>query len=56
MRIKIQKSCDMCGACKNICPYGAIQKGSVSYHINEYECLACGLCTNFCRCIQREDK
>lgn len=55
MRIIIKQSCDMCGACINICPYSAIHKGSLSYHIDEYDCLTCGICVDFCKCIEREE-
>jgi NAD-dependent dihydropyrimidine dehydrogenase PreA subunit len=43
---KISNECVACGACKEVCPVGAITEGQ-PYVIGE-ECIDCGACAEQC--------
>ncbi len=53
-----KKDCTGCGACKNLCPVGAIEmvendEGFLYPHINEDKCVHCGLCFNRCPAVNQ---
>jgi len=49
-KFKIEKSkCAGCGACINVCPFGAIKIGSNGKAIiDEQKCKQCGSCKGVC--------
>jgi len=56
---KDKKECCGCGACKSICPCGAIsmrrdELGFNYPHIDESKCINCGLCNRVCVFNKRE--
>jgi coenzyme F420-reducing hydrogenase beta subunit len=58
---KDKKSCCGCGACKNICPKGAIEivKDEEGFYypvVDEKKCISCGLCHKVCQYENEVDK
>ena len=42
--------CMACGACKNVCPAGAIDKDATTgkFKIDAAKCISCGVCAGQC--------
>ncbi|MDD3181856.1 MAG: ATP-binding protein [Alphaproteobacteria bacterium] len=43
-----QEICTMCGACLNLCRFGAIHEKDGVYKIDPTSCEGCGVCARFC--------
>ena len=48
MAYVISSECTTCGACKEVCPTGAISEGEEQYSIDPDTCVDCGLCEPEC--------
>ena len=48
MAYVISSDCTTCGACKEVCPTGAISAGDEQYSIDPDTCVDCGLCEPEC--------
>jgi ferredoxin len=48
MAYVISSECTTCGACKEVCPTGAISEGDEQYSIDPDTCVDCGLCEPEC--------
>ncbi len=44
----ITTKCVACGACKDVCPTGAISEGDPIYVIDASACVDCGACVGEC--------
>ena len=45
----VESICVGCAACKDICPFGAIERHGDVYRINERYCTRCMHCVDICR-------
>ena len=48
MAYVVTDECVACGACKDICPVGAIADGSPKFSVDAGSCVDCGACAGEC--------